>query len=152
MIYTKHKNNQTVERKWYSIDATGLTLGRLAGEVARILRGKHKPIWSSHVDTGDFVVVFNAEQVVLTGNKINTKTYFIPSPRPGASKHIPYQTMLKKHPTEIIRKAVWGMLPRGPLGNRIIRKLKLVVGQDISHYSAQQPETISISAFRSISK
>lgn len=151
MIQTKHRNNKNIERTWYSIDATGVTLGRLASEVARILRGKHKPIWSPHVDTGDFVVVYNAEKVILTGNKSATKTYFIQSPRPGSSKHIPYQTMLKKHPTEVIRHAVWGMLPRGPLANRMIRKLKLIAGNGIERYKAQKPTQIHINHFRELS-
>ncbi|MCX7835722.1 MAG: 50S ribosomal protein L13 [bacterium] len=151
MIQTKHKNKQTVTRTWYSMNADGITLGRLSSEVARILRGKHKPIWSPHVDTGDFVIVYNAEKVVLTGNKSTSKTYFIQSPRPGSSKHIPYQVMLKKHPTEVIRHAVWGMLPRGPLANRMIRKLKLVVGPDITKFRAQKPTEVSVENFRKIS-
>ncbi|MDK9699546.1 MAG: 50S ribosomal protein L13 [bacterium] len=147
---TQHLNNAAVERKWYTIDADGMVLGRLSSEIARILRGKHKAIWSPHVDTGDFVIVVNAEKIILTGGKENKKEYWIQSSHPGSSHHIPYQTMLHKHPTEVIRKAVWGMLPRGALGNRMISKLKLVVGPDASKYTAQKPEVVPVDKFRAI--
>ncbi len=148
MIKTKH--TKAVDRKWFLIDADGVVLGRLSSEVARILRGKHKSIWSPHIDTGDYVVVVNAEKIRLTGDKANAKGYFIASSRPGSSQTIPLKTMIAKHPTEIIRHAVWGMLPRGALGNHMIRKLKLVVGPDATRYTAQKPEAIPTDKFRVI--
>ena len=150
MVKTKHINVDKLDRKWFVIDADCVVLGRLSSEVARILRGKHKAIWSPQIDTGDFVVVVNAEKVKLTGNKMDTKGYFIASSRPGSSHTVPLRTMLRKHPTELIRHAVWGMLPRGALGNHMITKLKLVVGPDASRYIAQKPEQIAASAFRSL--
>ncbi len=150
MIKTKNSKVDDQNRKWYIIDADGMVLGRLSSEVARILRGKHKPTWSSHIDTGDFVVVVNAEKIKVTGNKMELKGYFIANSRPGSSKTIPFRTMQRKHPTEIIRHAVWGMLPRGALGNHMIGKLKLVVGPDASKYTAQKPEAIAPDKFRTL--
>ena len=151
MIKTKHIKADQLDRKWYIIDANDMVLGRLSSEVARILRGKHKAIWSPHMDNGDHVIVINAEKVRVTGDKANAKGYWISSSRPGSSKSIPFRTMLTKHPTEIIRHAVWGMLPRGALGNHMITKLKLVVGSDATRYTAQKPEAIPSDKFRALS-
>ncbi len=127
-------------KKWYLIDAEGKTLGRLASEVARILRGKHKPIFTPHVDTGDFVIVINAEKVVLTGKKLQQKQYIRHSGYPGGLKIMNYEKLLKEKPELAIEKAVKGMLPHNRLGRAQGRKLKVYPGKDHPH-AAQQPET-----------
>jgi len=128
-----------VERKWYLVDAANKTLGRLATEVAALLRGKHKPIFTPHVDTGDHVIVINAEQVRLTGKKPMQKKYFRHSGFPGGLKEISYQTMLDKHPDRIIETAVRGMIPHNRLGRQVIKKLKVYRGSQHPH-QAQKPE------------
>lgn len=128
-----------VERKWYVVDATGKILGRLASEVARLLRGKQKPIFQPNVDTGDYVIVINAEKVMLTGLKEDTKTYFVASRYVGHSKNIPYRRMKAKHPERIIELAVKGMLPHNSLGRKTYRKLHVYSGSDHNHH-AQKPE------------
>ena len=128
-----------IERKWYVVDATGKVLGRLASEVAKILRGKNKPIFQPNVDAGDHVIVINAEKVRLTGMKEDSKTYFVASRYPGHSKEIPYRRMKERHPERIIEKAVKGMLPHNALGRKVYRKLHVYAGPEHRH-EAQKPE------------
>jgi large subunit ribosomal protein L13 len=127
-----------VERKWYVIDATGKRVGRLASEIASILRGKHKPEFTPHVDTGDFVIVTNVEKVVLTGDKWHKKIYRRHSGYPGGLKETRAIDMLRKHPERILESAVRGMLPHNSLGRKQFTKLKLYVGPDHPH-QAQKP-------------
>ena len=134
---------QDVQRKWYIVDAEGKTLGRLATEVARVLKGKHKPTYTPHVDTGDFVVVINAEKVVVTGRKAEQKLYRRHSGYTGGLREIPYAEMLKKHPERIISIAVRGMIPHNKLGRQMVKKLKGYTGSEHPH-AAQQPEVLEI--------
>ena len=127
-----------ITRKWYIIDAAGLPLGRLASEVAQILRGKHKPIFAPHVDVGDFVVVINAAAIKLTGRKAEQKTYFSHSGYLGGGKHTSYKKWLAEDPTRIIHHAVKGMLPHNRLGRAMLKKLKVYPGANHPH-QAQQP-------------
>jgi large subunit ribosomal protein L13 len=127
-----------IEREWHVVDATGQTLGRLATHVARILRGKHKPTYSPSVDTGDYVIVVNAEKVYVTGRKLDQKTYYRHSGYPGGLKQITLRDLLQKHPTRVIERAVRGMLPKNRLGRQMFKKLKVYVGPDHPH-AAQQP-------------
>ena len=136
---------QDIERRWYLVDAEGKTLGRLASEIAKILRGKHKPIYTPHLDCGDFVIVVNAEKVRTTGRKEEQKTYWRHSGYPGGLKLVPLWKMRQTHPERIIEHAVRGMLPKGPLGRRMLRKLKVYAGPDHPH-AAQLPEKLEISA------
>lgn len=138
-----HLNKDTVERNWYVIDAEDLVLGRLSTRIATVLRGKHKPTFSPHVDGGDFVIVTNAEKVKLTGNKGTDKYYLRHSGYPGGQRRTLMSTMLDKHPDRVIRKAVWGMLPKGPLGRKQIKKLKIYAGADHPH-QAQKPEPLPL--------
>ena len=133
----------TVERKWYVIDAAGLPLGRLATEAARILRGKHKPTFTPHVDTGDHVIIINAEKVVLTGKKLDQKMYRRHSGYPGGLKETPYRRLLEKMPERAVEHAVKGMLPHNRLGAQMYRKLKVYRGADHPH-QAQKPEVWTI--------
>jgi large subunit ribosomal protein L13 len=128
-----------VERKWHLIDAEGQTLGRLATEIARLLRGKNKPQYTPHVDTGDFVVVVNAEKVAVTGKKAQQKVYYRHTGRPGSLRETSYEVMLERKPTEILRKAVKGMMPRTRLGRQQFRKLKIYAGPEHPH-EAQNPQ------------
>jgi len=128
-----------VDRKWYVIDAAEQTLGRLSSEVASILRGKHKPTYTPHVDTGDFVIVINADKIRLTGDKINQKKYRYHTGYPGGLKEIDYKTLLQKKPEKAIEVAVKGMLPHNRLGNRMYKKLKVYRGSEHPH-QAQKPE------------
>ncbi|HKZ26352.1 MAG TPA: 50S ribosomal protein L13 [Rubrobacteraceae bacterium] len=132
-----------VERKWHVIDAEGQTLGRLATEIARLLRGKNKPQYTPHVDTGDFVVVVNAEKVVVTGKKAEQKVYYRHTGYPGGLRETSYETMLERKPTEILRKAVRGMMPRTRLGRQQFRKLKIYAGPEHPH-EAQAPEPYEV--------
>jgi large subunit ribosomal protein L13 len=132
-----------VERKWHVIDAEGQTLGRLATEIARLLRGKNKPQYTPHVDTGDFVVVVNAEKVVVTGKKAEQKVYYRHTGYPGGLRETSYETMLERKPTEILRKAVRGMMPRTRLGRQQFRKLKIYAGPEHPH-EAQAPELYEV--------
>ena len=132
-----------VERKWFVVDADGKVLGRLAAEVASVLRGKKKPIYQPNVDTGDYVIVVNAEKVILTGMKEDAKTYFSASKYIGHSKNIPFKTLQEKHPERIIERAVKGMLPHNALGRQIYRKLRVYKGQNHDH-TAQKPEPLVI--------
>lgn len=128
-----------IDRKWYVIDAAGQTLGRLSSEVASILRGKHKPIYTPHVDTGDFVIIINASQINLTGNKLLNKKMRWHTGYPGGLKEIDYGTLLQKKPEKIIEAAVKGMLPHNRLGAAMFKKLKVYRGSEHPH-QAQQPE------------
>ena len=132
-----------IERKWYVIDASDKVVGRLATKIATILRGKHKPVFTPHVDTGDFVVVVNAEKVKFTGNKLDKKFYYRHTGYIGGIKEISAKDLLQKKPEEIIRLAVKGMLPKGRLGRKLIKKLKIYRGEEHPH-SAQQPEKLEI--------
>lgn len=132
-----------IERAWWVVDAEGKVLGRLASEIARILRGKHKPMYTPHLDTGDHVVVINAEKIRLTGKKEKQKTYFRHSGYMGGEKHIPFEEMRAKHPERVIELAVKGMLPKNNLGRLMLKKLKVYAGSEHPH-EAQQPETLEI--------
>jgi len=132
-----------VERKWHVIDADGQTLGRLASEIARLLRGKNKTRYTPHVDTGDFVVVVNAEKVVVTGRKAEQKVYRRHSGYPGGLKETSYEQMLARKPTEVLRKAVHGMMPRTRLARQQFKKLKLYAGPEHPH-SAQNPQPYEV--------
>ncbi len=134
-----------VEREWLLIDATDLVLGRLATQVAMILRGKKKPTYTPNVDTGDFVVIVNAEKIRLTGNKADQKAYYAYSGYPGGLKETSFKTMMEKHPERIIEKAVRGMLPKGTLGRQMGKKLHVYAGPDHPH-QAQNPRTITLEA------
>ncbi|HOP94491.1 MAG: 50S ribosomal protein L13 [Dictyoglomaceae bacterium] len=132
-----------IKREWFVVDAKGKVLGRLASEVAKILRGKHKPIYTSHVDTGDFVIVINAKDVVLTGDKENQKVYFSHSGYPKGHRLISAKEMRAKNPEKMIYLAVKGMLPKGPLGRKMLKKLKVYAGPEHPH-QAQQPKELKI--------
>ena len=132
-----------VQRDWYVVDASGKTLGRLATEVARRLRGKHKAEYTPHVDTGDYIVVTNAEKVSVTGRKASDKMYYSHSGFPGGIKEISFEKLQAKNPTMIIEKAVKGMLPKNPLGREMYRKLKVYAGSEHPH-GAQQPQQLEI--------
>jgi large subunit ribosomal protein L13 len=134
---------QDVQRSWLVVDAENKTLGRLATEIARRLRGKHKPEYTPHVDTGDYVIVVNAEKVRVTGNKTTDKIYYRHSGYPGGIKAISFEHLREKHPERIIEKAVKGMLPRNPLGRAMFRKLKVYAGGEHPH-SAQQPQLLDL--------
>jgi large subunit ribosomal protein L13 len=132
-----------VERKWYVIDAEGVTLGRLATEIARVLRGKNKPQYTPHVDVGDFVVVVNADGVVVTGKKAEQKVYRRHSGYPGALKTTSYERMMERRPTEVLRKAVYGMMPKSRLARQQMRKLKIYAGPEHPH-AAQNPQRLEV--------
>lgn len=134
---------ETVKRDWFVVDATNLTLGRLAVEIARRLRGKHKPEFTPHVDTGDYIVVTNAEKVRVTGNKAKNKIYYSHTGFPGGLKQITFEKLIEKAPERAIQHAVKGMLPRGPLGRAVFKKLKVYVGNEHPHAS-QQPQVLSL--------
>lgn len=132
-----------VERKWYVVDAEGKTLGRLASQIAAILRGKHKPIYTPHVDCGDFVIVVNADKVKLTGKKLKEKVYYRHSGYPGGLKSITAEKLLEKKPERVIELAVWGMLPHNRLGRKMYKKLKVYAGPEHPH-AAQKPEPLEL--------
>jgi large subunit ribosomal protein L13 len=136
-------NPQNVERKWYVVDAEGKTLGRLASQVAAILRGKNKPTFTPHCDTGDFVIIVNAEKIVMTGNKLNDKLYRRHSGYPGGLKEVVAKEMLAKHPIRPLEIAIKGMLPHNRLGADMYRKLKVYAGPEHPH-AAQKPEKLDI--------
>lgn len=133
----------TVQRDWYVVDAAGKTLGRIATEIALRLRGKHKPIYTPHVDTGDFIVVINAEKVNVTGNKRGGKMYYHHSLYPGGLKSISFDKLIQKKPEQVIEMAVKGMLPHNPLGRAMFRKLKVYAGPEHPH-TAQQPKVLEL--------
>ena len=130
---------QEIERKWFVLDAANKPLGRVATEAARLLRGKHKPIFTPNVDTGDFVIIINAGQAVLTGNKINQKVMYKHSGYPGGLKETPYSRLMAEKPERALEAAVRGMLPKNRLGRKMIKKLKVFAGAEHSH-QAQKPE------------
>ncbi len=132
-----------ITRRWYLVDAEDQTLGRLASRVAQILRGKHKPIYTPHLDTGDHVVVINAEKVALTGRKMDQKMYYHHSGYPGGLKAEPIKRVLARHPERVIEDAVRGMLPKGKLGRAMYKKLRVYAGSDHQH-AAQQPVAIDL--------
>ncbi|MDQ0508996.1 50S ribosomal protein L13 [Aedoeadaptatus ivorii] len=142
MKTTMAKANE-VDRKWYVIDAEGKVLGRLATEIANILRGKNKPIYTPHVDTGDFVIVINAEKIKMTGNKWNDKVYDYHTGYPGGRREVAYSEIREKHPERVIEYAVKGMLPKSRLGRSMFRKLKVYAGNEHPH-AAQQPEAYEV--------
>lgn len=128
-----------IERKWYVVDAEGKVLGRFASEVSKILSGKNKPIYTPHVDTGDYVIVINADKVVLTGKKLEQKYYRYHTGHPGGLKEISYERMMAEKPEKVVQLAVKGMLPKNSLGRQMIKKLKVYSGPEHKH-EAQQPE------------
>lgn len=133
----------TIERKWYVVDATGHTLGRLSSEVAKVLRGKNKPIFTPHIDTGDYVIVINADKVKVTGKKMEQKIYYNHSEYVGGMKETKLQEMMAKKPEKVIELAVKGMLPKGPLGRSMIKKLHVYAGAEHPHV-AQKPEALTV--------
>ena len=132
-----------IERKWYVIDAEGQTLGKLAVEAAMLLRGKKKPTYTPHIDTGDYVIVINAEKVAVSGKKESDKVYKRHSGYPGGLKETNFEDMMAKHPTEAVRHAVKGMMPNGKLGRQMYKKLKVYAGPEHNH-AAQKPEVLDI--------
>ena len=132
-----------IDQRWYLVDAEGMVLGRLAAQIAKIIRGKHKPMFTPHMDTGDNVVVINASKVVVTGRKAEQKTYFYHTGYMGHERHTPYAEMLKKHPERVIEKAVFGMLPKTTLARTTLRrKLRVYAGAEHPHV-AQQPQVLT---------
>ena len=132
----------TIERKWYVVDATGYTLGRLSSEIAKVLRGKNKPTFTPHIDTGDYVIVVNAEKVKVTGKKLDQKIYYNHSEYVGGMKETTLKEMMAKKPERVIELAVKDMLPKGPLGREMITKLHVYAGPDHNH-AAQKPEVLT---------
>ena len=132
----------TIERKWYVVDATGYTLGRLSSEVAKILRGKHKPIFTPHIDTGDYVIIVNAQNIKVTGKKLDQKIYYRHSEYVGGMKETTLRELLAKKPERVVELAVKGMLPKGPLGRAMLTKLHVYAGAEHPH-AAQKPEALT---------
>ena len=135
-------NPAKVERKWYVVDATGYTLGRLASEVAKVLRGKNKPIFTPHIDTGDYVIIVNAEKIKVAGKKLDQKIYYHHSDYVGGMKETTLREMLAKKPEKVVELAVKGMLPKGPLGREMFTKLHVYAGAEHPH-TAQKPEVLT---------
>ena len=135
-------NPAKIDRKWYVVDAEGQTLGRLASEVAKVLRGKNKPEFTPHIDTGDYVIVVNAEKVKVTGKKLQQKIYYNHSEYVGGMKETTLAEMMAKKPERVIELAVKGMLPKGPMGRDMIKKLHVYAGPDHAH-QAQKPEVLT---------
>ena len=131
-----------IDRKWYVVDATGMTLGRLASEIAKVLRGKNKPIYTPHIDTGDNVIVINAEKISVTGKKMDQKIYYHHSDYVGGMKEATLKEKLAKKPESVIELAVKGMLPKGPLGRQMLKKLHVYAGSEHKH-EAQKPEALT---------
>ena len=136
------KSNE-IERKWVVVDAEGQTLGRLASKVALLLRGKHKPYFTPHLDTGDFVVVVNADKIKVTGKKMQQKFYSHYTGFPGGLRQVTLDDLLRKYPERVVRNAVWGMLPHNRLGRKLVKKLKVYAGSEHPH-AAQMPETVEL--------
>ena len=132
-----------IERGWWVVDAEGKTLGRLASEVAKVLRGKHKPYYAPNLDGGDFVVVLNADKIHVTGNKLDEKVYYRHSGYTGGLRSLTLRDQLRRHPTRAVRRAVWGMIPHNRLGRRMIKKLK-VYAEDTHPHQAQQPKPLEV--------
>ena len=138
---------ESVERKWYVVDADGMVLGRLASQVASILRGKHKSIYTPHVDTGDYVIIINADKVVLTGKKLDQKYMYRHSGYPGGLKSTKYRHLMEDKPELAVKKAIVGMSPKGPLGRKMAKKLFVYSGSEHMH-QAQQPELLPLKNFK----
>ena len=136
-------NPEKIERKWFVVDADGKTLGRLSSEIAKILRGKNKPVFTSHEDTGDYVIVVNAEKIKVTGKKLDQKIYYNHSDYVGGMKETDLKTMIAKKPEKVIELAVKGMLPKGPLGRKMIKKLFVYAGPEHPQ-QAQKPEALEV--------
>ena len=132
----------TIDRKWYVVDATDMTLGRLASEIAKVLRGKNKAIFTPHIDTGDYVIVINAEKIAVTGKKLDQKIYYHHSDYVGGMKETTLREKLAKKPESVIELAVKGMLPKGPLGRQMLKKLHVYAGPNHNH-EAQKPEVLT---------
>lgn len=141
--YSQTKEDALKNRGWRVVDAKDQTLGRLATEIATVIRGKNKPTYTPHVDGGDFVIVLNAERICLTGNKMSQKTYYHHTGYIGGLNEVPVKRMLEEHPERVIQKAVYGMLPKGKLGRQMRKKLKVYAGSEHPH-SAQKPEILEI--------
>ena len=135
--------NGEIERSWWVVDANGMTLGRLSTVIAARLMGKHKPTFTSFLDTGDHVVVVNAAKVRLTGRKLEDKLYRTHSGQPGGLKEVPAGKLIVRKPTKLVEEAVWGMLPKGPLGRKMVKKLKVYAGADHPH-AAQKPKSLAV--------
>jgi len=142
---TYNAKKEEIQRDWFLVDAEGQVLGRLATEIAARLRGKHKPVYTPHVDTGDFIIVVNAGKVVLTGNKLRDKIYYHHTGYPGGIKSVSAGKLLQEKPEEVLRKAVRGMLPKNTLGRAMLKKLKIYAGGEHDH-AAQCPKVISFSS------
>ncbi len=142
-IRTYTPRESEIERRWYIVDAEGQTLGRLATQIATVLRGKHKPTYTPHMDVGDYVIVVNAEKVRVTGGKESKKMYYRHTGYPGGLRQTIYKDMIEKHPERVIEKAVKGMVPRTTLGTQMLRKLKVYAGPNHPH-AAQQPTTLEV--------
>lgn len=140
---TTFAKKESVERKWYVIDAQGQVLGRLAVEIARRLRGKHKPTYTPHIDTGDYVIVVNAEKIRLTGNKLENKIYYRHTGYPGGLRSISAKSLLQRKPERVLERAVKGMLPKNRLGRRMYKKMKVYAGPEHPH-AAQKPEVLTL--------
>jgi large subunit ribosomal protein L13 len=134
---------ETLERKWYVVDADGKVLGRLASQVAAILRGKNKPIYTPHVDTGDYVIITNADKIVLTGKKLDNKKYYSHSGFIGGLKEVTYRELIEKKPEFAIYEAIRRMMPKGPLGRKMLKKVKIYRGSEHEH-AAQKPEKLEL--------
>jgi large subunit ribosomal protein L13 len=134
---------EDVQRKWFIVDADGAVLGRLASQVANVLRGKHKPIYTPHVDTGDYVIIINADKVVLTGKKLDQKIYYHHSGYPGGLSETLYRTLMAEKPDFVVKKAIIGMLPKGSLGHQMAKKLRVYVGAEHA-YESRKPEKLEI--------
>jgi large subunit ribosomal protein L13 len=140
---TKMAKSQDIDRKWYVVDATDKVLGRLAAEVANVLRGKNKPCYTPHADCGDFVIIVNADKIRLTGKKLDQKLYKTYSGHPGGLKELAYRQFLAEKPAQLVYKAVRGMVPHIKLGDQVMTKLRVYAGPDHPH-AAQQPETLAL--------
>ncbi len=137
------QTKETVERNWYVIDAENLPLGRVATKAASMLRGKHKPTYTPHIDCGDYIIIVNAQKVKLTGNKLNDKMYYDHSGFPGGLRERNAKTMIESYPVEMVERAVKGMLPKGPLGRQMFKKLFVYAGENHNH-AAQKPQAVII--------
>ncbi|OQB23660.1 MAG: 50S ribosomal protein L13 [Firmicutes bacterium ADurb.Bin182] len=134
---------ENLERKWYVVDASGMVLGRLASQVASILRGKHKPIYTPHVDTGDHVIIINAEKVILTGNKLDQKKYYHHTGYPGGLREVSYRNLMQNKPDFAVYEAIRRMMPKGPLGRKMLTKLRVYKGSEHKN-AAQMPEALTL--------
>ena len=147
MKTTVMAKSETVDRKWYVVDATDIPVGRVASQVAAVLRGKNKPIYTPHVDTGDYVIVINTDKMVLTGNKLAQKKYFHHTGYPGGIKEVGYKELMEKRSDFVLERAVKGMLPKNSLGKKMFNKLKVYKGSEHPH-QAQQPVELKIKGVR----